>query len=117
MASLFGGKLQPIEFGEGALRFVRKDNAFHGVQLRRRRPSKGQSQGRSFPGVVSVCLHGLMIAQTERGLKPGITEPACPPSGPCKTMQSDCKQADKGVIAVGFYQDCILQSPVCSIPS
>jgi hypothetical protein len=59
MATLLGRKLKPIKFGEGALRVMRQDNAFYGVQLRRRRSSKGRALGRPFPSFLGVCLHGV----------------------------------------------------------
>jgi hypothetical protein len=114
MAPLLGRKPKPIEFGEGALRFLRQDYALDSVQLRRCRLSKGQGLGRSFPGFLGVCLHGAMIAQTGFGLKPAIPEPA-KASGYLKKLQSNCKHTALNVIAAGFQPDFIVRTTVCSV--
>jgi chromosome partitioning protein len=112
MAPLLERKSKPIKFGEGALRFVRQDNAFDGVQLRRRRPSKGQAPGRSFPGFLGVCLHSRMIPQNGFGLK-RLIRPA-KQLGDGWILQSNRKHAAVDVIAACFQQDFIVQSYVCS---
>jgi hypothetical protein len=69
MTPLFRRETQPVEFGEGAVCFLRQGNTFDSVQLGRCRSPEGQALRRSLLGCFGAYRHGGILAQAGAGLK------------------------------------------------